>query len=89
MLQLWGAGNLPNAPHLLDVLARASGEGKLLAAISLCPQGSVHLGVYAAGHGLNDAGVLAGDDMTPEAAFTKLAHLLAQPLTLEDQRQRF
>lgn len=89
LLQLWGAGNLPNAANLLDVLARASGEGKLLAAISLCPQGSVHLGAYAAGHGLSDAGVLAGDDMTPEAAFTKLAHLLAQPLTLEDQRQRF
>ncbi|MBT2788720.1 asparaginase [Halomonas sp. ISL-106] len=89
LLQLWGAGNLPDDPSLLDVLAKASGEGKLLAAISQCPQGSVHLGAYAAGHGLSDAGVLAGDDMTPEAAFTKLAHLLAQPLTLEDQRQRF
>ncbi|EHJ91893.1 asparaginase [Vreelandella boliviensis] len=89
LLQLWGAGNLPDDPSLLDVLARASGEGKLLAAISQCPQGSVHLGAYAAGYGLSDAGVLAGDDMTPEAAFTKLAHLLAQPLALEDQRQLF
>ncbi|MGY0552809.1 asparaginase [Vreelandella sp. 2A-K22] len=89
LLQLWGAGNLPDDPHLLNVLARATGEGKLLAAISQCPQGSVHLGAYAAGHGLSDAGVVAGDDMTPEAAFTKLAHLLAQPLALEDQRQRF
>ncbi|EHA17432.1 cytoplasmic asparaginase I [Halomonas sp. HAL1] len=89
LLQFWGAGNLPGDPHLLDVLARASGEGKLLAAISQCPQGSIQLGAYAAGHGLSDAGILAGDDMTPEAAFTKLAHLLAQPLSLEDQRQRF
>lgn len=89
LLQLWGAGNLPDDPKLLDVLARASGEGKLLAAISQCPQGSVHLGAYAAGHGLSAAGILAGDDMTPEAAYTKLVHLLAQPLALEDQRQRF
>ncbi len=89
LLQLWGAGNLPDDPSLLHVLAKASGEGKLLAAISQCLQGSVHLGAYAAGHGLSDAGVLAGDDMTPEAAYTKLAHLLAQPLALEDQRQRF
>lgn len=89
LLQLWGAGNLPDDPSLLNVLAKASGEGKLLAAISQCPQGSVQLGAYAAGHGLSDAGILAGDDMTPEAAFTKLAHLLAQPLSLEDQRQRF
>jgi len=89
LLQLWGAGNLPDDPNLLDVLASASGEGKLLAAISQCPQGSVQLGAYAAGHGLSDAGVLAGDAMTPEAAFTKLVHILAQPLSLEDQRQRF
>ena len=89
LLQLWGAGNLPNDLRLLDVLAKASGEGKLLAAISQCPQGSVHLGAYAAGHGLSDAGIMAGDSMTPEAAYTKLVHLLAQPLTSEDQRQRF
>ena len=64
-------------------------EGKLIAAISQCPQGSVHMGAYAAGHGLNNAGVLSGDDMTPEAAYTKLVHVLAQPISLEDQRRRF
>lgn len=84
-----GAGNLPNDPSLLAVLAKASGEGKLLVAISQCPQGSVHLGAYAAGQGLHDAGVLSGDDMTPEATFSKLVHLLAQPLTNENRRQRF
>ncbi|MDQ7730028.1 asparaginase [Halomonas sp. SpR8] len=89
LLQLWGAGNIPDDPGLLAVLAKASGEGKLLAAISQCPQGSVQLGAYAAGHGLSDAGILAGDGMTPEAAFTKLTHLLAQPISLEDQRRRF
>ncbi|MDN6323640.1 MAG: asparaginase domain-containing protein, partial [Halomonas sp.] len=89
LLQLWGAGNIPDDPDLLDVLAKASGEGKLLAAISQCPQGGVQLGAYAAGHGLSDAGILAGDGMTPEAAFTKLTHLLAQPICLEDQRRRF
>lgn len=89
LLQLWGAGNIPEEPGLLEVLAKASGEGKLLAAISQCPQGSVQLGAYAAGHGLSDAGILAGDGMTPEAAFTKLIHVLAQPLSLADQRRRF
>ncbi|MEA2120127.1 asparaginase [Halovibrio sp. HP20-50] len=89
LLQLWGAGNLPDQPDLLSVLAKANGEGKLLAAISQCPQGNARFSTYAAGHGLSDAGVLAGDDMTPEAAFTKLAHLIAQPLPFEDQRQLF
>jgi L-asparaginase len=89
LLQLWGAGNLPDNPALLEVIAKASGEGKLIAAISQCPQGSVHMGAYAAGHGLTDAGVLSGDNMTPEAAYTKLVHVLAQPISLEDQRRRF
>lgn len=89
LLQLWGAGNVPDNPALLAVIAKASGEGKLIAAISQCPQGSVHMGAYAAGHGLVNAGVLSGDDMTPEAAYTKLVHLIAQPLSLEDQRRRF
>lgn len=89
VLQLWGAGNIPGDPALLAVLAKASGEGKLLAAISQCPQGSIHLGAYAAGQGLAHAGVLAGDNMTPEAAFTKLVHLLAQPLMLDDKRRQF
>ncbi|MBZ5488218.1 asparaginase [Halomonas aquamarina] len=89
VLQLWGAGNLPSDPALLSVLASASGEGKLLAAISLCPVGSVRMGTYAASHGLADAGVLSGNAMTPEATYTKLVHLLALPGTNEHQRQRF
>ncbi|MCB8890390.1 asparaginase [Vreelandella malpeensis] len=89
LLQLWGAGNLPDDPALLEVLARACGEGKLIAATSLCPRGGVHFATYAAGAGLEAAGVLAGADMTPEAALTKLVHLLAQPMTQEDRRRRF
>ncbi|GED22760.1 asparaginase [Halomonas halmophila] len=89
LLEVWGGGNVPEDPAILGVLARASGEGKLLAAISQCPQGGISLGHYAAGQGLVDAGVLSGDDMTPEAAVTKLVHLLAQPLDDAERRRRF
>lgn len=74
---------------LLGVLARASGEGKLLAAVSQCPQGGIAPGHYAAGRALTEAGVLSGDGMTPEAALTKIIHLLAQPLSEVQRQERF
>ncbi|MGJ7456748.1 asparaginase [Halomonas sp. RA08-2] len=89
MLEVWGGGNVPEDPGLLGVLTKASGEGKLLAAISQCPHGGIDIGHYAAGLGLRAAGVLSADDMTPEATLTKLVHLLAQPLTDEERRRRF
>ncbi|PAU79064.1 asparaginase [Halomonas salipaludis] len=89
LLEVWGGGNAPDDSELLGVLARASGEGKLLAALSQCPHGGIEIGHYAAGRGLADAGVLSADAMTPEAAFTKLVHLLAQPLDDTERRRRF
>lgn len=89
VLEVWGGGNLPDDPALAGALARASGEGKLLAALSQCPHGAVAFGGYAAGQGLKDAGVLSAEDMTPEATFTKLVHLLAQPLEEAERRRRF
>lgn len=89
LLEVWGSGNVPDDPALLEVLARASGEGKLLAAISQCPHGSAAIGHYAAGQGLNEAGVLSGEAMTPEAAMTKLVHLLALPMDDAERRRRF
>lgn len=89
LLEVWGDGNIPNDPELVGVLARASGEGKLLAALSQCPHGGIEIGNYAAGQGLIAAGVLSADAMTPEAAMTKLVHLLAQPLPPHERRRRF
>lgn len=89
LLEVWGGGNAPDDPALLGVLARASGEGKLLAALSQCPHGGIEIGHYAAGQGLAEAGVLSADAMTPEAALTKLVHLLAQPLSDGERRERF
>ncbi|MDT0499627.1 MULTISPECIES: asparaginase [unclassified Halomonas] len=89
LFEVWGAGNLPHDPALLEQLTRASADGKLIAAISQCPHGTISPGDYAAGQGLTDAGVLAGGAMTPEAALTKLVHLLAQPLEDAERRRRF
>lgn len=89
LLQLWGAGNIADDAALIDVLKRANDQGKLIAAVSQCPRGSVDMGAYAAGGDLAKAGVLAGADMTPEAAYTKLVHLLALPLDHAERRRAF
>ncbi|GED42186.1 asparaginase [Cobetia marina] len=89
VLELWGSGNLPADAELLGVLADARGEGKLLAGISQCPHGPVSIGHYAAGAGLATIGILSGDDMTLEAAFTKLLHLVALNQDEDWQRERF
>ncbi|WP_017430452.1 asparaginase [Vreelandella jeotgali] len=89
LLQLWGAGNIADDPALIEVLERAVAQGKLIVAVSQCLYGSVSPGTYAAGHALARAGVLPGGDMPPEAAFAKLAHLVAMPLDSATRRQAF
>lgn len=53
-----------------------------------CREGRVDLGKYAVGSALARAGVLGGFDLTPEAAYTKLSHLLALGLAPELVRAR-
>ena len=76
VLEVWGSGNLPDDPALHDVLAQASHRGKRLIALSQCPHGSTHIGVYAAGNALTAAGIIEGETLTPELAS---ALLLAAP----------
>lgn len=89
VIECWGSGNLPEDEALLGVLACASAEGKVMVAVSQCPFGGVQLGTYASGRVLHDIGILSADDMTPEAAHSKLTHLLALGLPEETLRQRF
>lgn len=89
VIECWGSGNLPEDPALIGALARAVGEGKMLVAVTQCTYGGVELGVYASGATLNEIGVVSADDMTVEAAFCKLLHLLSLPLPPDEIRRRF
>lgn len=46
--------------------------------ITQCLRGRVDMGGYATGAALQDAGVVGGADMTPEAALSKLIYLLGR-----------
>lgn len=72
ILETYGSGNAPSEPWFVDLLRQAIGNGLLLINISQCPGGTVQQGKYETSKQLQDLGVVSGQDMTLEAAVTKL-----------------
>lgn len=90
ILQCYGSGNAPDRdPALLNILRRASDNGVVVVAGSQSLHGAVAIGNYAAGAGMTAAGVVGTKDMTFEAAYVKLLHLLASGLSPDVVRTEF
>ncbi|KAA8582228.1 hypothetical protein FQN60_008968 [Etheostoma spectabile] len=78
VLETYGSGNAPdNRPDLLNELKEATNSGVIIMNCTQCLRGTV----------LKDAGLIAGHDMTPEAALSKLSYVLAQEdLNLDEKK---
>lgn len=88
VLETYGAGNGPDCrPLFLEALREGTEKnGVVIVNITQCGRGRV-VDRYACGMALRRVGVVGGEDMTSEAALTKLMYLLGrQDLTLEQVR---
>ncbi|XP_071402723.1 60 kDa lysophospholipase isoform X1 [Centroberyx affinis] len=88
VLETYGSGNAPdNRADLLEELKKATDRGVIIMNCTQCLRGSVSTS-YATGKVLIDAGLIAGCDMTPEAALSKLSYILARTeLDLEARKK--
>ncbi|XP_077412003.1 60 kDa lysophospholipase isoform X2 [Vanacampus margaritifer] len=78
VLETYGSGNGPdNRSDLLGELKKATDSGVIIINCTQCLRGTVSTS-YATGKVLIDAGLIAGGDLTPEAALSKLSYVLAK-----------
>lgn len=81
VLRTYGSGNAPIEPWFINAIRKATDSGKVIINVTQCSSGSVHQERYLTGLRLQNAGVISGHDLTPEAAITKLMYLFGQGLT--------
>ena len=86
VLETYGSGNAPTAPWFLACLAGARARGVWLLNVSQCEEGRVVQGKYETSAAFAELGIVGGEDITSEAAVTKLMFVLG--LGLGEQRTR-
>lgn len=85
ILETFGAGNAPNNnPDFLALVESAVKSGIIIVNCTQCIQGRVEMSEYATGFALYQAGLVSGQDMTPEAVHSKLLYLLSKDLSFDE-----
>ena len=83
VLKTYGAGNSPSVPWFTQAISEATDRGIVILNVSQCVNGGVKSDLYETGKRLNAAGATCGNDMTSEAAITKMMYLFGLGLSSE------
>jgi len=88
VLQTYGHGNWPTIlSDMMQVLKQACDDGIIIINTTQCSRGTV-LPIYIGCKELQDIGVVAGHDMTVEAALMKLSYILSKDeWSLKEKRE--
>jgi L-asparaginase len=87
VLETFGSGNAPTVDWFLELLEEALSKGVHILNVSQCDEGRVDQGRYETSKYLLNMGVIGGDDITTEAAITKLMFVLALDLPPQQTRE--
>ncbi len=77
ILETFGSGNAPSFSWFTSIIKNAIDNGVVVYNVSQCYKGHVNQNRYETGRHLLEVGVVSGDNITTEAAITKMMHLLA------------
>jgi L-asparaginase len=81
VLETFGAGNAPTEMWFIKALEKAIKKGVIILNVTQCYAGRVEQGRYQTSSWLKKIGVVGGEEMTTEAAITKLMYLTGKEKT--------
>lgn len=77
VMETYGSGNAPTEEWFIQELEDAAARGVIILNVTQCKAGAVKMCQYAASCDLDRLGAVGANDITVEAAVTKLMYLLA------------
>jgi L-asparaginase len=87
VLETFGSGNAPTDDWFIEEISKAIKSGIVVLNVTQCLSGTVMQGKYKTSTQLGSIGVISGEDITTEAAVTKLMFLLGNYDNADDIRK--